>query len=68
MSPGGPQPSFDKQFLRDWLETQRWDKQPPAPELPDDVVAGTRARYLEAYELLTGEPFSAYLRRNGVAP
>ena len=45
-----------------------WDKQPPPPELPDDVVAGTRARYLEAYQLLTGEPFSAYLRRNGVTP
>jgi phosphoribosylaminoimidazole-succinocarboxamide synthase len=67
-APGGPQPSFDKQFLRDWLEAQHWDKQPPAPELPDEVVAGTRARYTEAYQLLTGEPFSAYLRRNGVTP
>jgi phosphoribosylaminoimidazole-succinocarboxamide synthase len=64
--PGGPQPSYDKQFLRDWLEARGWDKQPPAPELPDDVVSGTRDRYLEAYQRLTGEPFSAYLQRNGV--
>jgi phosphoribosylaminoimidazole-succinocarboxamide synthase len=67
-APGGAQPAFDKQFLRDWLEAQHWNKQPPAPELPDDVVAGTRGRYTEAYQLLTGEPFSAYLRRNGVTP
>jgi phosphoribosylaminoimidazole-succinocarboxamide synthase len=64
--PGRPQASFDKQFLRDWLEASGWDKQPPAPELPDDVVSGTRERYAEAYLRLTGEPFSAYLRRNGV--
>jgi phosphoribosylaminoimidazole-succinocarboxamide synthase len=63
--PGRPQPSFDKQFLRDWLEGQDWDKQPPGPELPDDVVAGTRARYADAYLRLTGEPISAYLRRQG---
>ncbi|MDX6590912.1 MAG: phosphoribosylaminoimidazole-succinocarboxamide synthase [Gaiellales bacterium] len=63
--PGGPQPSFDKQFLRDWLESQSWDKQPPGPDLPDDVVAGTRERYTDAYLRLTGEPFSAYLRRQG---
>ncbi len=66
--PGRPQASYDKQFLRDWLEARGWDKQPPAPELPDDVVSGTRDRYLEAYERLTGEPFSAYLQRNGVTP
>jgi phosphoribosylaminoimidazole-succinocarboxamide synthase len=66
--PGRPQPSFDKQFLRDWLEASGWDKRPPAPELPDDVVSGTRERYAEAYQRLTGEPFSAYLRRNGVPP
>ena len=66
--PGRPQPSFDKQFLRDWLEASGWDKQPPAPELPDDVVSGTRQRYAEAYLRLTNEPFSAYLRRNGVPP
>jgi phosphoribosylaminoimidazole-succinocarboxamide synthase len=64
--PGHPQASYDKQFLRDWLEAQRWNKQPPAPELPDEVVSGTRDRYLEAYERLIGEPFSAYLQRNGV--
>jgi phosphoribosylaminoimidazole-succinocarboxamide synthase len=63
--PGLPQPSFDKQFLRDWLERQSWDKQPPGPELPDDVVAGTRERYADAYLRLTGEPISAYLRRQG---
>ncbi|MDX6552489.1 MAG: phosphoribosylaminoimidazole-succinocarboxamide synthase [Gaiellales bacterium] len=63
--PGRPQPSFDKQFLRDWLERQSWDKQPPGPELPDDVVAGTRERYADAYLRLTGEPISAYLRRQG---
>ena len=63
--PGRPQESYDKQFLRDWLEGQRWDKQPPAPQLPDEIVTGTRDRYREAYQRLTGEPFSAYLRRNG---
>jgi len=52
--PGHDQPSFDKQFVRNYLEAQPWDKTPPAPLLPDDVVAGTRARYLEAYERLTG--------------
>ena len=53
--PGRDQPSFDKQFVRNWLEAQPWDKSPPAPALPDDVVEGTRRRYLEAYERLTGE-------------
>ncbi|HSI98103.1 MAG TPA: phosphoribosylaminoimidazolesuccinocarboxamide synthase [Gaiellaceae bacterium] len=57
---GRPQPSFDKQFVRDWCERSGWDKTPPAPELPDEVVAGTRARYLEAFELLTGIPFDEY--------
>jgi len=52
--PGGPQPSFDKQFVRDYLESIRWDKTPPAPDLPDDVVQGTRRRYIEALEILTG--------------
>jgi len=52
--PGKDQPSFDKQFVREYLETLDWDKTPPGPELPPDVVAGTRARYLEAYRLLTG--------------
>ena len=55
--PGGPQPSFDKQFVRDWLETTGWDKASPPPELPPHVVAGTRARYIEAFERLVGRPF-----------
>ncbi len=55
-APGRDQESFDKQFVRNWLEKQAWNKQPPAPALPEDVVAGTRKRYLEAYELLTGRP------------
>jgi phosphoribosylaminoimidazole-succinocarboxamide synthase len=55
--PGGPQPSFDKQFVRDWLEGTGWDKSSPPPELPDDVVAGTRSRYIEAYERLSGRAF-----------
>ncbi|HLK14088.1 MAG TPA: phosphoribosylaminoimidazolesuccinocarboxamide synthase [Fimbriimonadaceae bacterium] len=57
--PGGPQPSYDKQFVRDFLETLDWNKQPPGPKLPPDVVAGTRARYVEAYERIVGEPFVA---------
>lgn len=54
-TPGGSPPSFDKQYVRDWLERSGWNKQPPAPELPPDVVAGTAARYREALEWLTGE-------------
>ena len=57
-SPGGPQPSFDKQFVRDYLEAIKWNKQPPAPALPDDVVARTRAKYVEAFERLTGTSLS----------
>jgi phosphoribosylaminoimidazole-succinocarboxamide synthase len=53
-APGGPQPSFDKQFVRDYLERIRWPKTPPGPELPSDVVAATRAKYREAYRILTG--------------
>ena len=56
-APGQGQPSFDKQFVRDYLERIGWNKQPPVPALPDDVVQGTRARYVEAYERLTGRPF-----------
>lgn len=52
--PGGPQPSFDKQYVRDYLEQIRWNKQPPVPSLPDDVVMQTREKYLEAYRRLTG--------------
>ena len=60
-SPGGPQPSFDKQFVRDYCESLGWDKTYPGPELPDDVVSGTRARYVEAFEQLTGISFDNYL-------
>jgi phosphoribosylaminoimidazole-succinocarboxamide synthase len=61
--PGHGQPSFDKQFVRDWASSTGWDKSPPAPEVPEDVVAGTRAKYVEAYELITGEPFAAWTAR-----
>jgi phosphoribosylaminoimidazole-succinocarboxamide synthase len=63
-APGGPQPSYDKQFVRDWLERQPWDKTPPGPGLPPDVVSGTRARYVEAYERITGASFDHYLRED----
>src|SRR5215471_16529595 len=58
--PGRSQPSFDKQFARDYCESVGWDKTDPGPELPADVVAGTRARYVEAFERLTGIGFDAY--------
>ncbi len=61
--PGHGQPSFDKQFVRDWASSTGWDRNPPAPEIPDDIVARTRAKYLEAYERITGEPFDEWLRR-----
>ncbi len=63
--PGRSQPSFDKQPVRDWAAGTGWDKKPPAPAIPDDVVAQTRARYIEAYERITGEPFQAWLDRTG---
>ncbi len=62
-APGKGQPSFDKQYVRDWASGTGWDKAPPAPEIPEDVVAQTRERYVKAYELLSGEPFSAWLER-----
>lgn len=58
--PGGPQKSFDKQFLRDYLLSIRWDKNPPAPQLPEEVVQKTREKYLEAYERLTGAPSGSF--------
>jgi phosphoribosylaminoimidazole-succinocarboxamide synthase len=61
--PGRPQPSFDKQFVRDWASCTGWDRTPPAPPIPDDVVASTREKYIEAYQLIAGEPFDAWLRR-----
>ena len=60
--PGGSQPSFDKQYVRDWLDTQGWDHSPPPPELPSDVVEATRARYVEAYERVSGRPFDSWLK------
>jgi phosphoribosylaminoimidazole-succinocarboxamide synthase len=60
-TPGRPQASFDKQFVRDYCETLGWDKTHPGPELPDEVVHGTRARYVDAFERLTGIPFDDYL-------
>jgi phosphoribosylaminoimidazole-succinocarboxamide synthase len=60
-APGGSQPSFDKQFVRDYCETLGWEKTPPGPELPADVVTGTRARYVEAFERLTSISFDDYL-------
>ena len=60
---GQGQPSFDKQYVRDWAAGCGWDKTPPAPALPDDVVQGTRGRYVEAYERITGEPFADWLAR-----
>jgi phosphoribosylaminoimidazole-succinocarboxamide synthase len=61
-SPGRQQPSYDKQYVRDWLTASGWDKTAPGPSLPDEVVEKTRAKYVEAYELLTGSSFDAYLR------
>jgi phosphoribosylaminoimidazole-succinocarboxamide synthase len=66
--PGRAQPSFDKQYVRDWASASGWDKRPPAPSIPDDVVAGTRARYVEAYERITGQPFDSWLTRTSAAP
>jgi phosphoribosylaminoimidazole-succinocarboxamide synthase len=66
--PGHGQASFDKQFVRDWATSSGWDKSPPAPAVPDDVVEGTRRRYEEAYERITGEPFASWLARAGVQP
>jgi phosphoribosylaminoimidazole-succinocarboxamide synthase len=62
-APGRGQPSFDKQYVRDWASGTGWDKTPPAPAIPDDVVAATRERYVTAYERLAGEPFGAWLDR-----
>jgi phosphoribosylaminoimidazole-succinocarboxamide synthase len=64
--PGGPQPSFDKQFVRDWCLGTGWDRTPPGPELPADVVDGTRARYIDAFERLTGVAFERYLQKPDV--
>ena len=63
--PGRAQPSFDKQPVRDWATASGWDRSPPAPAIPDEVVQGTRERYRDAYERIVGEPFDAWLRRSG---
>jgi phosphoribosylaminoimidazole-succinocarboxamide synthase len=61
--PGQGQPSFDKQIVRDWASSTGWDKRPPAPEIPEDVVARTRAKYIEAYERITGNAFADWAAR-----
>ncbi len=66
-APGHPQASFDKQFVRDWLERQAWDKAAPGPELPDAVVDGTRTRYVAAFERITGASFDRYLEEDVIA-
>lgn len=63
--PGHDVPSFDKQYVRDWLDASGWDRTPPAPPLPAEVIAGTRARYVEAFERLTGRSFDSYLAEAG---
>jgi phosphoribosylaminoimidazole-succinocarboxamide synthase len=63
--PGRPQASFDKQFVRDWATGTGWDKLPPAPAIPEDVVAQTREKYVEGYERITGESFSDWLTKTG---
>ena len=65
--PGRAQASFDKQFVRDWLETQPWGKTYPGPELPAEIVAGTRARYVAAFERITGASFERYLQEDTIA-
>ena len=61
--PGRSQPSFDKQFVRDWASSTGWDRNPPAPAIPDDVVARTREKYIEAYERVTGAPYAGWVKR-----
>jgi len=63
--PGRSQPSFDKQFVRDWASSTGWDRNPPAPPIPDEVVQRTRDKYVEGYERITGEPFTGWLKRTG---
>jgi phosphoribosylaminoimidazole-succinocarboxamide synthase len=63
--PGHGQPSFDKQFVRDWASSTGWDRTPPAPPIPDEVVARTREKYLEAYGMITGVSYDAWLERTG---
>ena len=67
-APGRSQPSYDKQYVRDWLDAAGWDHEPPPPSLPDDVVSRTAALYVEAYERVTGRSFGEYLREAGAEP
>ncbi|HEX9716807.1 MAG TPA: phosphoribosylaminoimidazolesuccinocarboxamide synthase [Actinomycetota bacterium] len=66
--PGRVQPSFDKQYVREWLDASGWDHEPPPPELPPEVVSGTASKYREAYERITGESFDWYRQRMRVPP
>jgi phosphoribosylaminoimidazole-succinocarboxamide synthase len=66
--PGRSQPSFDKQYVRDWASSTGWDRTPPAPAIPDEVVAKTREKYVEAYERISGEPFEGWLERTRPRP
>jgi phosphoribosylaminoimidazole-succinocarboxamide synthase len=63
--PGRGQQSFDKQFVRDWASSTGWDKSPPAPAIPDDILERTQQKYIEGYERITGERFAAWLQRTG---
>jgi phosphoribosylaminoimidazole-succinocarboxamide synthase len=65
-APGAPQPSFDKQFVRDWLDASGWDHEPPPPNLPAEVIERTSEKYRDAYERVTGERFERYVQRMGV--
>ena len=67
-APGRPQHSLDKQFLRDWSATLDWDRTPPGPPIPDDIVAATRAQYVDVYERLTGQRWKALTAGNAVGP
>jgi phosphoribosylaminoimidazole-succinocarboxamide synthase len=60
--PGSSPPSFDKQYVRDYMEATGWNKEPPAPSLPADVIANTRSKYVEAYEMITGLSFADWYR------
>jgi phosphoribosylaminoimidazole-succinocarboxamide synthase len=59
--PGQDVPSYDKQYVREWLDTTEWDRTAPAPDLPAEIVEGTRSRYIEAYDRITGRSFDEYL-------
>ena len=65
--PGRGQQSFDKQFVRDWASSTGWDKNPPAPAIPDDILKRTEQKYIEGYERITDEPFAAWLKRTGAS-